>query len=113
MPRFTPTLLIACLAVTGAHASTPLEGVVLPFHEVDISAQATGPLVELKVKEGESVIAGQPLARIYGRLQELEVERAKANLERHEFDAKGAKKLWRCASSSRWPGSSSRPPRRT
>jgi RND family efflux transporter MFP subunit len=87
-------LLLAPMGLPAAHAAGPVEGVVLPFHEVDVSAQATGPITELNVKEGDPVKAGQPLAQIYARLQELEVERAKAQLERHEFDAKGAKKLF-------------------
>lgn len=89
-----PTFLASALVATAVHASSQVDGVVLPFHEVDVSAQATGPIVELKVKEGEVVKAGQPLARIYSRLEELEVERAKAQLERHEFDARGAKRLF-------------------
>jgi multidrug efflux pump subunit AcrA (membrane-fusion protein) len=40
------------------------------------------------------VKAGQPLAILYGRLEELEMQRAKALLERREFEAKGSKRLY-------------------
>lgn len=94
MQRPITALFAAVLGFHAALAANPVEGVVLPFHEVDVSAQATGPLEELSAQEGDFVKAGQPLARIHARLQELEVDRAKAQLERHEFDAKGAKKLF-------------------
>ncbi len=70
------------------------EGVTQPFRQAELSAPVSSRLVELKVKEGESVKAGQPLAQFYVALEELEMRRAKALLERREFEAKGAKRLY-------------------
>jgi len=40
------------------------------------------------------VKAGQPLAMLYGRLEELEMKRTKALLDRREYEAKGVKNLF-------------------
>ena len=75
-------------------AATPLEGLVLPWRQVEVSAPVSCRIVEMKVKEGDQVKAGQALAVLDGRLEELEMQRAKALLERSEFEAKGAKRLF-------------------
>jgi RND family efflux transporter MFP subunit len=61
---------------------------------VDVSAPVSTRLVALKVEEGEVVKTGQVLAQLYSHLEELEMQRAKALMERREFEAKGAKKLY-------------------
>lgn len=87
---FLPLLLI----LVPARAGAPLEGRVLPFRQVEVSAPVSSRITEMRVKEGEAVKAGQPLALLYGKLEELEMQRAKALLERREFEAKGAKRLY-------------------
>jgi membrane fusion protein (multidrug efflux system) len=67
---------------------------VLPYRQVEVSSPVTSRILELKVQEGEAVKEGQPLAILYGRLEELEMLRAKALLERREFEAKGTKRLF-------------------
>ncbi len=74
--------------------AAPLEGLVLPWRQVEVSAPVSCRIVEMKVKEGDQVKAGQALAVLDGRLEELEMQRAKALLERSEFEAKGAKRLY-------------------
>lgn len=71
-----------------------MEGRVLPFRQVEVSAPVSSRIAELKVAEGDQVKEGQPLALLYGKLEELEMQRAKALLERREFEAKSAKRLY-------------------
>lgn len=88
--------LIPCLAsaALAAPAGTPWAGVVLPARQAELPAAVAGRVAELKVKEGEAVKAGQLLVRLEQRLEELELQRTKAVLQRREFEAKGAKKLF-------------------
>jgi multidrug efflux system membrane fusion protein len=82
------------VAVLPALAGTPMKGVVLPFRQVEVSSPVASRILELKVQEGDAVKEGQPLAVLYGRLEELEMLRAKALLERREFEAKGTRRLF-------------------
>ncbi|HCZ32928.1 MAG TPA: hypothetical protein DHV93_05410 [Holophagaceae bacterium] len=91
------SLLILTILSSGlipVSAGTPVEGLVQPFRQVDVSAPVSSRITELKVGEGEAVQEGQTLALLYGKLEELEMMRAKALLERREFEAKGAKRLY-------------------
>jgi len=95
MPFPDPRVTLACLlASLPALAGAPLKGQVLPYRQVEVSSPVASRILELKVQEGEAVKAGQPLAILYGRLEELEMLRAKALLERREFEAKGTKRLF-------------------
>lgn len=85
------TLLLGPLQ---AASGGPVEGLVLPFRQVEVSAPVSSRLTDMKVKEGDLVKEGQPLAILYGKLEELEMQRAKALLERREFEAKSAKRLY-------------------
>ncbi|WP_306590099.1 efflux RND transporter periplasmic adaptor subunit [Geothrix sp. 21YS21S-4] len=88
-------LLLPCTLLLGAALSAaPLEGVIQPFRQVEVSAPVSSRVEQAKVQEGEAVKAGQPLALLYAKLEELEAERTKALLERREFEAKGAKRLY-------------------
>ena len=88
-------LLLLCLgSALGATDERVVEGQVQPHRQVEVSAAASARIAEMKVQEGDSVKAGQVLAQLYSRLEELEMQRAKALLERREFEAKGAKKLY-------------------
>ena len=82
------------LGTVPAGAGALLEGRVLPYRQVEVSAPVSSRITEMRVKEGEVVKAGQPLALLYGKLEELEMQRAKALLERREFEAKGARRLY-------------------
>lgn len=91
------SLLILTILSSGlisVSAGTPVGGLVQPFRQVDVSAPVSSRITELKVGEGEAVQEGQTLALLYGKLEELEMMRAKALLERREFEAKGAKRLY-------------------
>lgn len=89
----------SCLFALAFLAALPIsaasfEGVALPLRQAELSAPVSSRLAELKVQEGEAVKAGQLLAKFYARFEELEMERAKALLDRREFEAKGARKLF-------------------
>ena len=92
-PFARPLAALFLIALVGK-AAEPWEGEVRPFRQVDLAAPVSSRMVELKVHEGETVKAGQPLAQLYARVEELEMQRAKTLLERREFEAKGAKRLY-------------------
>ena len=97
VPMPLRSLLVSAVLALGSLpglAGAQVEGVVLPFRQVDVSAPVSSRVVDMKVKEGDAVKEGQPLAQLYGKLEELEMQRAKALLERREFEAKGAKRLF-------------------
>lgn len=77
-----------------ALAGRGYEGLAQPIRDVLVSAPVQSSIVDLKVKEGDQVKAGQPMVQLYARLEELEMQRAKALLERREFEFKGSKKLY-------------------
>lgn len=92
-PVLIPALVLA-LGSGPARAALPVEGLVLPFRQVEVAAPVSSRITDMKVKEGEAVKEGQALALLYGKLEELEAQRAKVLLERREFEAKGARKLY-------------------
>ncbi|HEY6307433.1 MAG TPA: HlyD family efflux transporter periplasmic adaptor subunit [Candidatus Angelobacter sp.] len=51
---------------------------------VDVSSKRDGKIVEILVREGDSVEAGQPLARIYSPQDEAQVDAQKANVVENE-----------------------------
>lgn len=90
MSRRLASLIFTALPVL---AAPPMEGLVAPFRQMELPAPVASRIVALKAREGDAVKAGQPLVELYARPEELEVQRAKALLERREFKAKGARKL--------------------
>ena len=97
MSLFFRFLLLPLVVFTGSVpnvAAGSVEGLVLPYRQVEVSAPVSSRIMEMKVKEGDKVKEGQPLALLYGKLEELEMQRAKALLERREFEAKSSKRLY-------------------
>ncbi len=91
MHRAAILCLLLALPMPAAQA---LEGTVQPYRRVEVSAPVSSHIVELKAAEGDKVKAGQPLAQLYARLEELEMKRSKALLDRREYEAKGARSLF-------------------
>jgi len=90
-----PVLALTALATAfAAPAPKPFDGVVLPFKEVVVASPVQSNITALFVKEGDVVKAGQPLAQLYNKLEELDMNRTKAALEKKEFDFKGSKNLY-------------------
>lgn len=83
--------LLLAWPVAGA---MPIEGLILPIRQSEVCAPVASRILELKVGEGEGVKAGQTLALLDGKLEELEMKRAKLLLERREFEAKSTQRLY-------------------
>jgi len=86
--------ILAILAVSAVLGAQPVDGVVLPYHQVELCAPVSSQIAEIMVKEGDPVKAGQALARLFSRLEELEMQRTKVLLERHEYETKGSNELY-------------------
>ena len=90
-------LLLAATLLTGwvpGAAAVPVEGLILPIRQSEVCAPVASRILELKVGEGEVVKAGQTLALLDGKLEELEMRRAKVLLERREFEARSTQRLF-------------------
>lgn len=92
----TPLLLAATALAAVVASAEPLkfDGLVLPFKEVVVSSPVQSTVESIAFREGDSVKAGAVLARLYGRIEELDMLRTKAALEKREFDFKGSKNLY-------------------
>ncbi len=90
------SLALATLATlaAGPLAAARFDGLVLPFKEVVVSSPVQSTLVEQPFKEGDTVTAGAKLARLHDRMEELDVQRTKAALDKKEYDYKGASSLY-------------------
>ena len=89
LPRPVLASLTAIAVLLGsAAAETSVEGLVIPLREVVVASPARKPLVEIAVAEGDPVKAGQRLARLDARTEEIDVERLKKVLMSREFDKK-------------------------
>jgi len=98
LSRLISILVAAVLgtAVEGAHAQSPAEAFTEPFHTVELSPAEPGILAKLAVKEGDSVKAGDPLAALDTRVQEVTLKIARQAMQsqgrlraaRAEYDLK-------------------------
>ncbi len=66
-------------------------GKIFPVTEVKISSDVSGEVVELYVKEGDSVVVGQLLARIDPDLYQSQVERGEASVRSAQAQAANAR----------------------
>ena len=90
--------LAASLAVIWSASAAPVsryDGLVLPFREVVVSSPVQSVIVTIAHREGDSVKAGDVLAQLYNRIEELDMLRSKAALEKREFDFKGTSNLFK------------------
>jgi len=70
------------------HATYAASASITSDADAPVTARVAGEVVELLVEEGDSVKAGQVLARLDGERLRLEMLSAKANLERAQRDYK-------------------------
>ena len=90
--RFAGLLLTGiCLPLA---ALADFDGIALPFKEVVVSSPVQGTIATIAVREGDTVESGQPLAHLDSRLEELDLARATAVLQKRAFDHRGAKRLF-------------------
>ncbi len=96
LARSLAAALLASAVIGGAlrAATVQLDGLVLPFREVVVSSPVQSTLNALPFKEGDIVKAGDVLAKLYSRVEELDMLRAKAALEKKEYDNKSAANLF-------------------
>ena len=98
-PRVLFSSAIALLLVpsgllgAGAPAAARIEGLVLPFQQVAVSARIAGLIESVAVKEGDAVVAGQLLAQLTDAEEKLEVERTTRIVEVKTYDSKGTQEL--------------------
>lgn len=94
--------IVAAFFLAGScTAAIQRDGVVLPFKEVRVSAAVAGTLRSVDVKEGDVVRAGQMLAQIDSRQQQLEVDRLAKIVEKRRFDFEGFDALLKDSMTSR------------
>jgi membrane fusion protein (multidrug efflux system) len=98
MPASSSLRRLAGLLLTGAAlplaALADFDGIALPFKEVVVSSPVQGTIATIAVREGDTVASGQPLAHLDSRLEELDLARATAVLQKRIFDHRGAKRLF-------------------
>jgi membrane fusion protein, multidrug efflux system len=70
-------------------------GLVLPFLEVTVSSPVQSHVEEHLFRQGDTVTEGAILTRLFGRIENLNMQRAKAALEKREFDSRAAENLFR------------------
>ena len=91
--RLSFSALLLAASATALAAAVEYPGLVLPLKEVVVSAPVQARIERLAVKEGDRVKAGDTLAQLYSRIEELDTQRTKSALEKREFDFKGSKNL--------------------
>lgn len=88
--------LLALLAIPAAEAENfTVGGLVLPFLEVTVSSPVQSHVVEHLVRQGDMVEERQVLTRLFSRIENLNMQRAKAALEKREFDHRASENLFR------------------
>jgi len=95
--RFTTLVLTGLLGLaTSALAAerAPFDGLVLPFKEVVVSSPVQSTIDTILVKEGDRVTTGQLLAQLNSKIEKLDMDRARASVEKKEFDFKSSKNLF-------------------
>lgn len=90
---FLPLIVFAAAPAAFAVPGT-FDGLVLPFKEVVVSSPVQASIDAIMVKEGDTVAVGTPLAQLYSRIEQLDMLRTKADLEKKDFDFKGSKNLF-------------------
>lgn len=89
------TFAIVSLANAQGVSTKQYDGLALPFREVTVSSPVQGQIVEQGVSEGDQVQEGDLLTRLFSRVEELQMDRAKAAREKKEFEFKGTQNLFR------------------
>ncbi len=87
--------LVALIAIAlGSARGGEVDGLVLPAKDITIGSPVQEIIEEIAVEEGDTVTAGQTLARLMDREERLEVQRYEKVLEKARFDAKAAQTLY-------------------
>lgn len=75
-PRHLLALLLGLIVsvLLGSAASAQIEGFTEPFKTIELASDETGSIAQLKVDEGKPVAAGDVIACLDTRVQELQLE---------------------------------------
>ncbi len=96
MRRCFLVLGFVALAAAGARGETfTASGLVLPFLEVTVSSPVQSHVEEHLARQGDLVEEGAVLTHLFARIEELNMERTKAALEKREFDHRAAQNLFK------------------
>ncbi len=88
-------LLILLVSIAAAYSpGRDVEGVILPFKEVLVSASIPGIIQTIHVDEGDRVAAGQALVDFERREEELQARRLEQVLRKRRFDYEGMERLF-------------------
>ncbi|MDG2126113.1 MAG: hypothetical protein P8J87_20600, partial [Verrucomicrobiales bacterium] len=94
MRRWMLGVVLGFAGCCGGVQGKDVEGIVLAFHDVLVSAPAQNKLiVSVLADEGVTVQEGQVLANLESKLEELEVDRLAKILEKREFENTAASTL--------------------
>ncbi|MCH8474692.1 MAG: efflux RND transporter periplasmic adaptor subunit [Opitutales bacterium] len=95
LPSFSSFFLALFASTSLLSANLPVvEGLVQPYREVIVSSPVQAVIIELPVREGDTVVAGDLLLRLYDQPEVLEKKRTEAALEKREFENRGAQNLF-------------------
>jgi RND family efflux transporter MFP subunit len=86
-----PTLRLQARAQAG---TLQWDGVIQPVRQSTVAAQVSGNIVALLVKAGDTVKAGQPLARIDERDTQAGLNRSQADVNQAEAQLANARMQW-------------------
>ena len=95
-PQDRPTPVEVVLVERGRiPRTTTVAGLLEPIRTVGVNAQASGPLLSVRVIEGNRVRAGQLLAEVDVRELEAQVRASEANLEFASSTMARSEELWK------------------
>ena len=83
------------LVFASSSIAAPIDALILPLREVDLSATLPGTIAEQPLKEGAAVTAGTPLARFHDAEERLTRDRLAKILEKRRTDAEKSSGLFR------------------
>lgn len=88
-----PHVLATLLALAAPAAAQEVDGLTLPWKSVLVSSPVQEIVAEVTVREGDTVIKNQVLARLHDEKEVAEHQRAEKIVEKRTFDAKAATAL--------------------
>lgn len=89
-----PMAALALLVLTASGRAEEVQGLVLPFKQVSVSAPVLQDIIkDIPVEEGDTVQRGQVLAHLMNDREDLEVKRCENLIQRAEFQSRGMQKL--------------------
>lgn len=89
-----PLFLFLAFVTAHAQESVSLEGLVTPEREVDLASPSEGLLLEVLVKDGAAVSAGDPIAKLTSEEEQIQLHQAELNSRQMEEDLQSIRRLY-------------------